>query len=228
MNKLLPLILIAFSLLSFNSKATHVMGAEFEWEKIGQDTFKVTIAVYRDCNGVNLSATPINVSSTCGNVRLNTTRSYATDVTPICESVNSRCANSGSSFKYGIERYELTATFVATNYINNGCCEFTLSWAQCCRNGSITTGSANQNYYIESKFNACKNQNVKWNDDAGIILCLGKDASLDMGISSSDPSDVIKYSLEDPLTSASAKTTWSASYASDKPVYFLGFPKTTL
>jgi hypothetical protein len=227
MTKLKILFVFLIAIFSLNASATHVVGAEFEWEEIGKDTFLIKLNVYRDCNGVNLSATPITVNSNCGSLRLNTTRSYGIDVTPVCDKIDNRCDSKTSTFAYGIERYVLSTVFYADTLINNGCCEFVLNWTQCCRAGNITTGAANQNFYIDSKFDACNHQDIEWRKPGVEILCLGKDATIDMGLKTSNPNERIVYSLDDPRASATAKTNWSSNYSSDEPLFFLGFPNST-
>jgi hypothetical protein len=226
MKNLKLLLVFLISILSINAYATHVVGAEFEWEEIGKDTFLIKVNVYRDCNGVNLSATPINVYSNCGTLRLNTTRSNGIDVTPVCDKIDNRCDNKSSSFAFGIERYELSAIFYADSLISNGCCEFDLAWQQCCRPQSITTGGASQNFFVGATLNACQSQDVKWNEPGVEIICLGRDATLDMSLSTSNPNHKVVYSMADPKTSVTGKTTWSSPYSSSDPVYYLGFPKT--
>jgi hypothetical protein len=38
-------------------KATHAMGADLSWECIGPNQYRITLKLYRDCNGVNMSNT---------------------------------------------------------------------------------------------------------------------------------------------------------------------------
>ena len=87
MHKLKFLLLIAaISLLSsVKVNATHVMGSDIQWECVGKDSFKIIVTVYRDCNGVPLGRTPINVSSNCGSARLTTQMSGGQDITPVCD-----------------------------------------------------------------------------------------------------------------------------------------------
>jgi hypothetical protein len=120
----------------------------------------------------------------------------------------------------------------------NGCCEVTLSWSECCRNFPITTGAANQNFYIEAKLNICQdpcdNSPVFMNTPIAII-CQGRDFIYNQGVQDMDIdpntgglADSLVYSWAEPMKSASSKTTWSSGYAYNKPLYYLGFPKTGL
>jgi gliding motility-associated-like protein len=234
---LLPLLAV-LALSTTKVEATHVMGSDFQWECIGKDTFKITVQVYRDCNGVNLSATPVTAYSNCGTKRLNTTRNGGRDITPVCDEQCTRCDSRGCSFKYGIEVYELTTILIVSDWRKNGCCEVTLTWSQCCRNGAITTGAANQNFYVEAKLNICQDpcdNSPTFTGDPLAIICLGRDFIYNQGVQDKDIdpntgglADSLVYSWAEPLTSATAKTTWSSNYSYNKPLYYLGFPKTGL
>lgn len=232
------LLLTTLSFSLFNeAKATHVMGSDIQWECIGKDTFKITVQVYRDCNGVNLSATPVTAYSNCGSKRLNTTRSAGRDITPVCDEQCTRCDSRGCSFEYGIEVYELTTTLIVSDWRKNGCCEVTLTWEQCCRNGAITTGAANQNFYVEAKLNICQDpcdNSPTFTGDPLAIICLGRDFIYNQGAQDKDISkegglaDSLVYSWAEPMTSSTGKTTWSGNYAYNKPLNYLGFPKSGL
>ena len=64
------LLLISIIFLGFTSSyATHLMGAEITYTHVGGNDYEVTLIVYRDCSGVNLSTTSQNVdfeSASCG------------------------------------------------------------------------------------------------------------------------------------------------------------------
>lgn len=226
---LLPVCLLA-ALLIFstkNSQATHVMGSDITWEDIGNDSLKVVVSVYRDCNGVNLSATPLAVTSTCGTRTVSPTMVLVGDVTPICLSEKSRC--DGGSFGYGIQKYNLTALVYVGDWKSNGCCELTFSWQQCCRNSAITTGARNQNYYVEAMTNLCDgpdNSPVFKNNPLALI-CVGRDFQFSQGAVDPD-NDSLVYSFTTPRTSATALTSWSSGYSYDKPLRFQGFPNNRL
>jgi len=225
MKKLLLFLLFPLSLISFQAKATHVMGADISWDSIGKDSFLIKVNVYRDCNGIQLSKTDITVSTNCGTIRLKTSMTSKGDVTPVCASTATRCQSRASTFKYGIQMFQLSAIYDAGTHIKNGCCEATIIWGQCCRNNAITTGAASNNFYVEAKMNTCMGiSSPKWSAPAVGIGCLGRDIILDNGVITKDS---VVHSLSDPLQTATTKTTWSSPYSSSTPIYFLGFPNAT-
>ncbi|MGB0431486.1 MAG: hypothetical protein ACPGLV_13510, partial [Bacteroidia bacterium] len=221
-----------FLLITSQAFCNHTLGGGITWEQIGIDTFKITTTVYRDCNGRALSATPVNALSNCGSMRLNTTRNAGEDITPVCEGQCSRCDSRGCFFKYGIEKIELSTILISSQWRKNGCCDVTLTWAQCCRTGSITTGAANQKQYLDAKMYICDTINPinspKWINEPPLISCLGRDLIYSLGAEKANSIDSLVYSFAEPKTSGKGKTTWSNNYSYNKPIYYLGFPKTGL
>src|SRR6185437_13660309 len=154
---LVPLIALFGLFAPFSAQATHVMGADMEWKCLGNDTFELIVHAYRDCNGIPLSGTNLNyftAGDTCAPspVPANPDVCCGTDVTPVCDRSCTRCiSNSGCPFPYGIEEFTITAIV----YLPPNCCDWTISWEECCRNGAITTGAAGDDFYEEAHFNRC-------------------------------------------------------------------------
>lgn len=224
----LPLRIPLYALLLFFSstlsKANHVLGGSIGWECVGKDSFKIELTAYRDCNGSSLNSILIGLSTNCGtkNVALKTTTTE--DVTPVCDKQCTRCDSKGCTFKYGIQRIIASALVDVSNYRNNGCCELTAAFSQCCR-----VGFSSENFYTRSKMNICQspcdNSPVFLNDPLSII-CLGKDVIYSQQAVDVDR-DSLAYKLVPALKSATASISYYSPYAYDKPVYFLGFPKNT-
>ncbi len=49
-----------FFLLSFYSHATHIVGGEIFYDSLGNNKYKITIEVYRDCNSSTTFDSPLN------------------------------------------------------------------------------------------------------------------------------------------------------------------------
>ncbi|MFY0675491.1 MAG: hypothetical protein JXQ87_18990, partial [Bacteroidia bacterium] len=242
MQHFLKCILILFSVLVLNeTKATHVMGSDISWECVGTDSFKVKITLYRDCNGCDIPPCQIpslSVMSNCGTKTYATTKSGGNDITPVCDEQCTRCDSRGCSFKYGIMVYYFTALVVVTDWRKNGCCEMTMSYATCARNGAITTGAANQCIYVEGFVNFCSNpcdNSPTFTGDPLAIICLGRDFIYNQGVQDKDIdpvtgglADSLVYSWAEPMQTATSKTSWSGNYSYNKPINYLGFPRANL
>lgn len=223
--------LLIFSILSVNQGYAHVSGAEIGWKYLGKDTVKITVRAYRDCNQVNMSSVPISLrSSRCGTRTYTTSKRLVSDVTPVCKKQCTRCTSSGCTFKYGYQLYELTTTVVLSDWRAKSCCSLIISWAQCCRKGQATTGSGGQYFYIDAELDLCSSQplDLEWEQGPLSIICLGRDYAGFTTALTNDLADSIVYSFTYPKISASSRTTWTSGYSFEKPLTFLGFPKTHL
>ena len=103
-------ILIAFVSVPFNTKATHISGANLTYRWINGNTYEINLTLYRDCSGI---AAPNSVSITynsisCGynlNVMLNRLPVTGEEITRPCDSTSSIC-NGGTN--PGVQKYEYT------------------------------------------------------------------------------------------------------------------------
>lgn len=216
-------LLLLFS--SFPSKADHVIGGTIGWECVGKDSFKLELTAYRDCNGSSLTSMILGLSTSCGTKNVVVTTTSSTDVTPVCDEQCTRCDSRGCTFKYGIQRIKASALIDVSSYRNNGCCELTLSFSQCCRGGFSSA-----NFYISSKMNICQSpcDNAPvFQDDPLSIICLGRDVIYSQQAIDADR-DSLVYELIPAKSSATGNISYLGSYDYDKPLFFLGFPKNTM
>jgi hypothetical protein len=167
MKRLLFLFAFLFSFLSV--QATHMMGADMSYQCLGNGKYKIIAKVYRDCRGVSLSPVSFgafagtNGSNQCGSITLTgLTRTGIKDVTTRCSSSSNPCNPSNVGFTgKGVEEHTFEATIdFTTSPLNQfvgkaACCEITFYVGQCCRNGGITTGAANQDFYTTCMINIC-------------------------------------------------------------------------
>ncbi|MBI1185025.1 T9SS type B sorting domain-containing protein [bacterium] len=247
MRRILLLLLFALLLVPA-AKADHFIGSDFTWECYGGDTFKIILTFYQDCNGCHFGVRPtgctselcglpaLSLRSTCGSKTAYFTQKTITDITPVCRSQCTRCTKCDCAFAFGIRKHVLETFVVLTDWRKKGCCEVTISYYGCCRSTSITTGAANNGFYVDAQLNACQDpcdNSPKFTNAPVAILCVGRDFIYNQGATDQDIdpktgglADSLVYSFGNPMSSASTKTPWSGSYDYDKPLYFLGFPKT--
>jgi gliding motility-associated-like protein len=145
------------------------MGADMSYQCLGNGKYKIIAKVYRDCRGVSLSPVSFgafagtNGSNQCGSITLTgLTRTGIKDVTTRCSSSSNPCNPSNVGFTgKGVEEHTFEATIdFTTSPLNQfvgkaACCEITFYVGQCCRNGGITTGAANQDFYTTCMINIC-------------------------------------------------------------------------
>lgn len=214
------------------ASASHIFGADLSWTEIGEDTFKVSVNLYRECNGSNMDFGDILLSSSCRQKLFATKGIKIGDVTPVCSSTQTRCANSSSTFQYGVELYEAYAIIRLPGDKAKGCCDFTFSYQRCCRSNYITTGAWKEDIYLEASLNACDfpgASTFKWNTSGAGIGCIDQLMVMDHSLllNSASGIDTVIYSRAKTMTNKTQETTWTG-YSFDKPVRFSGYPNDTL
>ncbi len=117
------------------TQASHLTGGDIVYECVGQDSFLVTLTLFRDCSGVTAPPNAIlDLTSGCGSVFtvVLTKDPTVVEVSQICASmVSSSTCNGGSLF--GLEAHSYSALVT----LNPACNAWTLSNSTCCRNTSI-------------------------------------------------------------------------------------------
>lgn len=105
----LLLVVSFFILFSFPTNASHRVGYETNYQKVGQDSFIVTFLVYRDCSGIKVfqNEYPLRIKGTCGITLFDTLKPANTlpsgnpsgvEVSQLCSSGQSKSNCSPSSF----------------------------------------------------------------------------------------------------------------------------------
>lgn len=100
--------ILLFSLLLAlvnNARGSHISGGDISYQCVGQDSFLVTVDLYRDCSSnVSMTATEqAELTSTCGGnskVTLNLVNVGGTEVSQLCSTQlpNSTCNGGTISF----------------------------------------------------------------------------------------------------------------------------------
>lgn len=241
MKKLLYLLIVIASTLFITkpAQATHMMGSDITWRCMGKDSFMITLVIYRDCNGVQLGSASIPIKCKKNGSSITTvsiSKPAPVDITPTCGSSCTRCESSGCSFPYGIEQYSFKKLVVLSSA--GSCCELVMSYQMCCRNTTITTGAASQNFYIEAIMNRCQkpcDNSPTFTNPPIAIICIGQDFMFNHGVNDSDVDtvnggllDSLGYEWAYPLSGSGSNIPYTGQYDYDKPVFFWGFPNTKL
>ena len=135
MKKLLSLILVLFSFVSFGS---HYAGGDIQYKYVGDSTgiahhYKIILRLYRDASGIGMPATTnVTVSSTC----------FTNQVVPMTQQAGSGlvaptlfdCVTPGAAGTRTLEIY----TYKGFVILPGVCSNFKFWWSDCCRPGGIT------------------------------------------------------------------------------------------
>ncbi|MBI1185053.1 T9SS type A sorting domain-containing protein [bacterium] len=208
-------------------RANNIIGGETEWQYLGKNTYKLIVNFYWNCNiTYPITAAPFDVfMPSCYNQKkLSSTLKFVADVTPVCKKNESKCQNFNSNYPYGFALYQVYAIFQASDFVKSGCCVAEVSWNNCCRSGTISTGGSYSSIILSQELNLCEAlSSPTWNQPAIGLGCVGTNHSLDFGVDHSNSCDSVRYTCTN-----STQVTWSGSYSSCAPVYFLGFPNANL
>lgn len=230
--KLLSPLFFIILLSPFNLKATHLMGSDITWECIGNDSFEVTLTVYRDCTGIDLSKPDLQVGCKSGgsgnNIKSSEKTSVnITDVTPTCESSCTQCESSSCSFSYGIEKHEITYIVDLTN---SNCCKVNFSFSRRARSNSITTGPSG-NYYVEAWMDRCAapcNSSPNFQEDPIALICKNQKFIYNQGATDKDVDsngnllDSLSYSFTKPLNNPGNPVNYNSPYSYKEPLEYKG------
>gem|GEM_PF-1698211 len=155
-------------------------------------TYRIRVRIYRDCAGISQPST-ITVryqSSSCNvNQTIPLNRVSITDFTPLCPGQQSRCANSNSS-NIGWEEH----VYESSNIQLQACTDWVISTTDCCRNNSITTGSANEDFYLYIQVNtqaAPCNNSPRYSNRPATLLCNNQPFCFNPGVSDPDGDNLV-------------------------------------
>ncbi|MBI1185055.1 T9SS type A sorting domain-containing protein [bacterium] len=225
------IILIGSLALHFSSLAGTISGGGITWKQIGQDSFIITTEVIVDCKIGTISNTPVDIKSTCGSNKYKNQIISTTDLLPVCAGQCTRCDAPSCSFAYGFQLVTMQTLFVSSDLRAKGCCAAKLSWSECCRNKGITTGPQNTDVYFDAELNFCNNFNYnapEWVRMPQTLFCQGRDYVDVLAVHSPDLKDSLYYELVSPMKDDTAMVKWYGSYYFNKPINFLGFPRSEL
>ena len=146
------LTLLLFIIMGNQAKSTHLMGSDLFYRCIEPGLYEISLHVFRDCNGIRPTFSPITARDGVKTISLNSATTISvTDITGLTQcGIKSRCE--GGSFPYGVEEYIYRTTLDLRAETS---CDWTIGWSQAARNSNITTGSKDQNFYTEAKLNKC-------------------------------------------------------------------------
>ena len=85
------LTVLVFTLMAFQSQATHLLGGEIVWKCKNNGKYQFTLVVYRECgSSVTIPTTAQTLTNNAG-VAISCSYISTTDVTPSCYSGTEPC-----------------------------------------------------------------------------------------------------------------------------------------
>ena len=236
MLKKLTLTLLGCFLFIFTAIAGQSAGGQVTYRYLGNYKFEVKYKVYRDCRGIpnNLSSYTIRCASTNATKTLKSTRISIEDITPFCTSAGKPCNPSNTTAGNGFEEHTYldTLDFNGTESAFKSCCIIQIGIGECCRNGGITTGSGNQNFWVFSTLDLCNaatNSSPVFSFKPLYIHYTNEPLMLSYIAKDTIDNDSLSYSFTDPMQDWNTKTSWTSGLDSKNPFtayYPSGYNKT--
>ncbi len=176
------------------TKATHFSGGEIYWTCLGNNQYRITLVVYRDCAGINVDpSVTLQLQSPCGNTSLVVSTPGGVEISQLCdmELPNSTC-NGGSL--PGIEQYIYTGTITLAP-----CDSWTISYTNIYRNNAIVNlqNPGTQRTYIRAVVNTTVtpcNDSPQFSNTAIPFVCLGYPITYSFGAFDTE-GDSLSYTL---------------------------------
>ncbi len=225
---LILVAIVTFLGFTHEAQAGHTAGVEITYDQVDSGKYVFYIAIYRDCNGIQVSASNLHFTSASNTFIAPAAYQQKISVTDVTGSP-ARCPSGtkclGTS-NYGMEKHLWVDTIDLSGYSD---CEWEVSWTQCCRNENSLYG-AGEPLYGSCILNKCQyNSSPKFIEEPQIFLCVNKDASLNFRASFSyDQGDSISYHLVDAIQDSATPLTYTSSYTGLRPLDFFGFPNQNL
>ena len=235
-------------------QATHLMGSEITWQCLGNNQYKVILAVFRDCTGVTMGNMSISYhcadSPSVGNAGSASSPpllSNGLDITPICDDTCSECGtnqyggNPNCALGYGVELYEYQFTVDVTALKNAGCCRVRFYWTSCCRNDDIDNlqNPTTQGLYNYGEVDICDSQcnnGPAFSCSPLLMLIKNQDIAYSVDVVDADH-DSIVFELGTPYRDGPTNNNPTASfqaipyvtgYSATQPIKFMGWPNANL
>ena len=203
MNKLGAfLVLLLLFTFTLPVKATHIAGAELNYQCLGNNNYLVTLKMYRDClNGAAGFDSPITLfifDHDTGSLDTTIDINFNFQPTPVVPANWNACV--GTPYNLCVEEGVYTDT-INLPLIPEG---YDIAWARCCRNGAITNlndplceGVSFLAHVPGSNDVSTCNTMPAFNQTPPLFLCRGRELNFDY--SAVDPDgDSLAYRISNP------------------------------
>ncbi|GIV33612.1 MAG: hypothetical protein KatS3mg031_1147 [Chitinophagales bacterium] len=136
-------------LLPLQMLGSHAMGTDITFQCLGNNQYRISVAFYRDCAGIN-APTSISVSyfSPSCNIPAGTysqtlTLQGSQEVSPLCPSQLANSSCNGGALP-GVQQYVYSGVIT----LPASCSDWIVGYAECCRNNAITNLASASSYNL--------------------------------------------------------------------------------
>lgn len=193
-------LLLAFLMLttSVSLEAAHLVGGEITYECLGNDNYRISLRIYRDCNSQGAGFDPqaaITIFDSQGNIVRNVDASHG-QIRQLPATVNNPCLQSPPNVCTEYTDYSIVVNLppIAGGY--------TITHQRCCRNNTIDNipnpGGWGNTYTVSIPSMDQCNSTPTFITEPPIVLCLNDPLNIDSSVQEPD-GDSLHYQLCTPL-----------------------------
>lgn len=207
--------------------ASHAQGADFSYQCLGGNTYRISLSFFRDCFGIAEPASAtVNLSSlSCGQ---NISVTLLPEFGPIEVSNQFLCPSQSGQSRCASATGNLPGTtniiYSATVQLPTNCSDWVVSYDLCCRNDNITNLSdpGNQDLYVYSGINN-SNNNLFCNNSPSytsipiIYACTNQPYTYNPGAVDADGDSLVFISIN-PLTGPGQNIPYIGGYNAASPL----------
>ena len=208
MAKALTILFAFLFLFGLNGRTTHIIGGEMYYQCLGNETYQVTLKIYRDCSANNTNNTQFDANANVGIYEANSGAYVQTIFLPfpgantVPVTASNPCMQSPPSLC--VEEAIYTGTLILPDLAGG----YDIVYQRCCRNPSTTNITASQTYGItltahvpEPQLATC-NSSPSFTNYPPLVLCVGENIYFDHSATDAD-GDVLVYEICTPFTGGS-------------------------
>lgn len=234
---LILLLFVTAFCISEKVKASHFAGGDLTYKCVGQDSFKITTKIYRDCSGTPFGNIPIQYQvkarPVTGNASITNTFTVHNWIMQVvdfdCSSLRTSCLPN-PNFSYGLQQYIFDTIIHFPSFFgalwNVSFCkvEFNLV-SLCCRNSSTNTYGGN-GFSMRAYINRCdapNNNSPQMVNLPTLLVCNGAFTSFNIGAIDTFEFDSFSYSFVLPQASEGGNmVSFLPGFSFQRPFYYTG------
>ena len=216
------LILLILGSSSYQSKASHAVGAELSYIYLSPNTYEITFTFYRDCNGITpTNPMDIGISNDCGYASQTVYFNQLNIETPVETTCPTSITTCYGGPYYGLQKYIFRGIVTLA-----GPCNWQIGHGEPARTAALTTisGVGSDLLYVYCMIDNSSgqiNNSPVFNNEPVIKYSLNQRLSIDNSVTDQE-NDSVTYELIVPRTgpNVSDTVTFLPGYSYTQPLIF--------
>jgi hypothetical protein len=225
MRKILLLLVL---LSTFRGMGSHMAGGEIAYVYKGNLKYDVTFKIYRDCRGDVINNVNFKLLWVGKSYEQNIYPSLVSikDISNTCSKYPVKCNPSNKKITSSSPIFEEHTYFYQIDFNNaenalQYACLVQIGMGECCRGSGITTGGANNDFWVTSSIDLCKNPKNSspiFSAKPEFTVCCNQPASINFNAVDSIDNDSLSYRFYYPMQSFTDSVKWQGGRNYKSPI----------